>query len=43
MANDEQWEIWYRENCRIDFENRIYKECDIENLKLTNGKDKEEE
>ncbi len=30
MASDEQWEIWYRENCQRDFERKIYAQCDKE-------------
>jgi hypothetical protein len=30
MASDEQWEIWYKENCKYDFEQKIYKEWERE-------------
>jgi hypothetical protein len=30
MASDKQWEIWYKENCKYDFEKKIYLECDKE-------------
>ena len=30
MARDEQWEIWYQENCKKDFERWIYKQCEKE-------------
>ena len=30
MASDEQWEIWYTENCKYDFEQKIYKEIEKE-------------
>ena len=33
MNNDKQWEIWYKENCKKDFEKQMYKECDEEDLK----------
>lgn len=30
MATDEKWEIWYKENCKKEFEQKIYKQCDEE-------------
>lgn len=30
MASDKQWEYWYEECCRKDFEKKIYDQCDKE-------------
>lgn len=28
MASDEQWEIWYKQNCLEDLKRKIYEEYD---------------